>query len=41
MFRLSSKKGAVVLYLLLTEGMQNRVKDKGKKGKPKSVSSGL
>lgn len=41
MFRLSSKKGAVLLYLLLTEGMQNRVKDKGKKGKPKSVSSGL
>lgn len=41
MFRLSSKKGAVLLYLLLREGMQNRVKDKGKKGKPKSDSSRL
>lgn len=36
MFRLSSKKGAVLLYVLLIEGMLNRVKNKGKKGKPKS-----
>ena len=40
-FRLSSKKGVVLLYLLLTAGMQNRVKDKGKNRKPKSDNSGL